>query len=86
MTGQRSSRTERILFVDHTAVLGGAELSLLDLATEHRERGAVALFEDGPFAAALAGESDQCENNGDEAEPVQQRQLLQTHLSPDAIP
>ena len=43
----------RILFVDHAAVLGGAELSLLDIATAFRDRAAVALFEDGPFAAAL---------------------------------
>lgn len=43
----------RILFVDHAAVLGGAELSLLDIAIAYRDRGAVALFEDGPFAAAL---------------------------------
>ena len=46
----------RILFVDHTAALGGAELSLLDIAVAFRERGAVALFEDGPFAAALVSE------------------------------
>ena len=47
------SRPPRFLFVDHTAVLGGAELSLLDIAIAFRDRGAVALFEDGPFAAAL---------------------------------
>ena len=47
------SRPPRILFVDHTAALGGAELSLLDIAIAFRDRGAVALFEDGPFAAAL---------------------------------
>lgn len=50
-----SSRAARILFVDHAAVLGGAELSLLDIAIAMRDRGAVALFEDGPFAAALVG-------------------------------
>ena len=43
----------RVLFVDHTAVLGGAELSLRDIAIDFRDRGAVALFERGPFAAAL---------------------------------
>ena len=46
----------RILFVDHTAALGGAELSLLDIAVAFRARCAVALFEDGPFAAALVSE------------------------------
>lgn len=46
----------RILFVDHTAALGGAELSLLDIAVAFRDRCAVALFEDGPFAAALVTE------------------------------
>ena len=50
-----SPRAARILFVDHAAVLGGAELSLLDIAIAMRDRGAVALFEDGPFAAALVG-------------------------------
>lgn len=43
----------RILFVDHAAVLGGAELSLLDIATAFRDRAAVALFQDGPFAERL---------------------------------
>ncbi|MEP6617721.1 MAG: glycosyltransferase [bacterium] len=50
----RASTPEgRILFVDHAAVLGGAELSLLDIATHFRDRGAVVLFEDGLFAQAL---------------------------------
>ena len=39
----------KILFVDHTGVMGGAELSLLDLATAHRETSKVLLFQDGPF-------------------------------------
>jgi glycosyltransferase involved in cell wall biosynthesis len=42
-----------VLFVDHTAVMGGAQHSLLDIAEANREHGAVALLEDGPFAAAL---------------------------------
>ena len=42
-----------ILFVDHTARMGGAQHSLLDIAEANRERGAVALFDDGPFANAL---------------------------------
>jgi glycosyltransferase involved in cell wall biosynthesis len=42
-----------VLFVDHTGVMGGAQHSLLDIAEANRERGAVALLEDGPFAAAL---------------------------------
>ena len=42
-----------VLFVDHTGVMGGAQHSLLDVAEAHRERGAVALLEDGPFATAL---------------------------------
>ena len=43
----------RILFVDHSSALGDDQLSLLDIAVAHRDRGAVALFQDGPFAAAL---------------------------------
>jgi glycosyltransferase involved in cell wall biosynthesis len=45
--------TASILFVDHTAMMGGAQHSLLDIAEANRERGAVALFDDGPFADAL---------------------------------
>lgn len=42
-----------ILFVDHAGVLGGAELSLLDLAAAFRTRAEVLLLADGPFRAAL---------------------------------
>lgn len=42
-----------VLFVDHTGMMGGAQHSLLDIAEAHREHGAVALLEDGPFATAL---------------------------------
>jgi glycosyltransferase involved in cell wall biosynthesis len=42
-----------VLFVDHTGVMGGAQHSLLDIAEAHREHGAIALLEDGPYAAAL---------------------------------
>lgn len=43
----------RVLFVDHAAVLGGAELSLLDLAIAYRDTSQVLLFEDGPFRERL---------------------------------
>ena len=43
-----------VLFVDHTGVMGGAQHSLLDIAEAHREHGAIALLEDGPYAVALA--------------------------------
>lgn len=43
----------RVLFVDHVGVLGGAELSLLDIARHHRARSRVVLFEDGPFRERL---------------------------------
>ena len=42
-----------VLFVDHAAVMGGAQHSLLDIAEAFREHSAIALLEDGPFAAAL---------------------------------
>jgi glycosyltransferase involved in cell wall biosynthesis len=42
-----------LLFVDHAGVLGGAELSLLDLAAAFGERAEVLLLADGPFRAAL---------------------------------
>ena len=37
----------KILFVDHTAVMGGAELSLLDLASAYAHTSKVLLFQDG---------------------------------------
>jgi glycosyltransferase involved in cell wall biosynthesis len=43
----------RILFLDQSGKMGGAELSLLDLAKDHRETSRVALFQDGPFRKAL---------------------------------
>lgn len=44
-----------ILFVDQTGALGGAELSLLDLASEYRSDCHVLLFKDGPFREKLEG-------------------------------
>jgi glycosyltransferase involved in cell wall biosynthesis len=41
------------LFVDHAGVLGGAELSLLDLAAAFGPPSEVLLLADGPFRAAL---------------------------------
>lgn len=43
----------KILFVDHTAVMGGAELSLLDLATAYAQTSKVILFRDGPLRKRL---------------------------------
>jgi glycosyltransferase involved in cell wall biosynthesis len=43
----------RVLFLDHTAALGGAELCLLDVAAHLRDRAVVALMADGPFRARL---------------------------------
>ena len=45
--------TPRILFVTHTAALGGAELYLRDLATLLRAHCAVAVFEEGPLVESL---------------------------------
>lgn len=42
-----------VLFVDHAGVLGGAELSLLDLAAALGARAEVLLLADGPFRVAL---------------------------------
>lgn len=46
-------KQRKILFIDHTAVLGGAELSLLDLAAAYRQNSQVLLFSDGPFKNKL---------------------------------
>jgi glycosyltransferase involved in cell wall biosynthesis len=44
----------RVLFLDHTAALGGAELCLLDVAAHLRDRSVVALMADGPFRERLS--------------------------------
>src|ERR1700731_307356 len=43
----------RILFLHHTAIIGGAELHLLAVARHFRETSSVVLFADGPFRHAL---------------------------------
>lgn len=43
----------RILFVDQSGAIGGAELSLRDIARHFRSTSTVALLEDGPFAEVL---------------------------------
>ena len=47
------SSAPRVLFVDHAGVLGGAELSLLDLAAAFGDRGEVLLLANGPFRILL---------------------------------
>jgi glycosyltransferase involved in cell wall biosynthesis len=42
-----AAQQRKILFVDHTAVLGGAELSLLDLSIAYAQTSKVLLFSDG---------------------------------------
>jgi glycosyltransferase involved in cell wall biosynthesis len=49
----REAGRPRVLFVNHTATLGGGELSLYDLATGMRDRCRVLLFQDGPFRELL---------------------------------
>jgi glycosyltransferase involved in cell wall biosynthesis len=48
-----SGRDRGTLFVDHAGVLGGAELSLLDIASALGKRAEVLLLADGPFRPAL---------------------------------
>lgn len=47
----------KILFLDQSGKLGGAELSLLDVALNYREDCCVALLESGPFEKALKDRS-----------------------------
>ncbi|WP_022834430.1 glycosyltransferase family 4 protein [Salisaeta longa] len=47
--------TPRILFLDQSGALGGAELYLLDVARAFRATSRVLLFDDGPFRDRLAG-------------------------------
>jgi len=46
----------KILFLDHSGVLGGAELSLLDIARYHRDRCLVGLMAEGSFKTRLEQE------------------------------
>lgn len=46
----------RVLFVDHVGELGGAELSLIDVARAYRESSTFVLFADGPFRERLERE------------------------------
>jgi glycosyltransferase involved in cell wall biosynthesis len=45
--------TQRILFVNHTGELGGAEMTLLPIAERYREHCVVALLKDGPLRGRL---------------------------------
>jgi glycosyltransferase involved in cell wall biosynthesis len=54
MTTAPRAAARTVLFVDHAGVLGGAELSLLDLAESFGARAEVLLLADGPFRSALA--------------------------------
>ena len=47
----------KILFVDHTAVMGGAELSLLDLATAYAKTSKVLLLEEGTLQERLQAQN-----------------------------
>lgn len=47
----------RLLLLDHSGALGGAELYLLDVARAYRAHSSVLLFEDGPFADRLREEN-----------------------------
>ncbi|MFT4067536.1 glycosyltransferase family 4 protein [Paraburkholderia sp.] len=49
-----AANAPRILAVDQSGVLGGAELSLLEIVKALRSRIEVVLFDDGPFRDALA--------------------------------
>jgi glycosyltransferase involved in cell wall biosynthesis len=48
--------TARVLFLDQSGNLGGAELCLLDIAKPYRDRSLVALLADGPFRHRLEQE------------------------------
>lgn len=56
MTGspRLASPSPRVLFLDQTGALGGAEFSLLDVAEPYRRTSRVVLFQPGPFETRLA--------------------------------
>ncbi len=57
MTISKSAQRPRILFINHAAVIAGAEYALMQLAIAYRETSQVLLLADGPLRTAL-------ENNG----------------------
>lgn len=74
ITKRRSSDsgTPRVLFLDQTGRLGGAELMLLDIAAARAANSEVLLFQDGEFRTALeaAGVKTRVFRLGDEASTV----------------
>lgn len=48
-----STQSTKILFLDQSGNIGGAELSLLDVARPYRDRCLVGLFQDGPYRQLL---------------------------------
>jgi len=50
---QESLKQPRVLFLDQTGQLGGAELCLADVVANFAERSSVMLFQDGPFRDLL---------------------------------
>lgn len=46
----------RVLFIDHVGALGGAELSLVDVARAYRDTSTFVLLNDGPFRERLTSE------------------------------
>lgn len=50
---QHSTKPVKILFLDQSGKIGGAERSLVDVVTPLRDRCLVGLFEDGPFRHLL---------------------------------
>jgi glycosyltransferase involved in cell wall biosynthesis len=48
-----TAQQRKILFVDHTAAMGGAELSLLDISTAYAQTSKVLLFSDGTLRDRL---------------------------------
>lgn len=61
----------KILFLDQSGELGGAELCLLDIARSYQDCCLVALFTDGPFAALLKQQQIPVEILADRAIQVQ---------------
>jgi glycosyltransferase involved in cell wall biosynthesis len=55
-SNDKSDEPTRVLFVDQSGRLGGAEFALLPLAAAYRAHGEVVLLSDGPFRTSLQAE------------------------------
>lgn len=79
VAGRRRATDIRVLAIDQSGVLGGAELSLLEIVRARTQNFEVVLFDDGPFRAEL-------HNIGAEVRVLNGSALNEVRKQNDALP